>query len=96
MELLNKTDFSLHEALYCLKLKNMAGYLEACHFCNDKRCSGCPVPFDKNLTLNDLLIKIGVTNNNSFFTEGYKRGKNDVIFEIVWNNKIEKSFFDSF
>lgn len=42
------------------------------------------------------MMKIGIENNISFYTEGYKRGKNDVIFEIVWNPKIEKQFFDAF
>jgi len=74
----------------------MTGYMESCHFCSDKKCEGCPLPFDKDITYNDFLIKIGAESNTSFFTEGYKRGKNDVVFDIVWSTKIEKGFFDSF
>jgi hypothetical protein len=74
----------------------MSGYMESCHFCGDKRCDGCPLPYDKNLTFKDLMMKIGIDSNISFYSEGYKRGKNDVILEIVWNTKIEKSFFDAF
>jgi hypothetical protein len=70
--------------------------MESCHFCQDKRCEGCPLPFSKDLTFNDLLMKIGATSNVSFYTDGYKRGKQDVVIEIVWNNKIEKAFFDTF
>ena len=68
--------------------------MEACNFCEDKRCEGCPLPFTEEITYSDLLGKIGVTTNSSFYNDGYKRGKQDVIFEIVWNMKIEKSFFD--
>lgn len=52
------------------------------------------MPFTEDITYSDLLGKIGVTTNSSFYNDGYKRGKQDVIFEIVWNMKIEKSFFD--
>lgn len=99
-DFLRRNDIALYEALYCLRLKNISGYMEACHFCNDKRCEGCPVPFDKNTTLGDLMRNLGITTNLSYFTEGYKRGKNDVIFEIVWSNStgkaIDRSYFDSF
>lgn len=96
-DLLSKTtDFKFEEALYLLKLKNMSGYMESCHFCGDKKCDGCPVPFDSKLTVNDLFIKLGITSNDSFYSDGYKRGKNDVIIEICWNPKTEKTFFESF
>jgi hypothetical protein len=42
------------------------------------------------------MMKLGIENNISFYTDGYKRGKNDVMFEIIWNMKIEKNFFDGF
>lgn len=70
--------------------------MESCHFCQDKRCEGCPVPFSEDLTYNDLLMKIGITSNSSFYNDGFKRGKQDVMFEVVWNSKIEKGFFDGF
>jgi len=60
-ELLSKTEFTLSEALYIPKLKNLAGYMESCHFCGDKRCDGCPLPFDSKLTVNDLFIKLGIS-----------------------------------
>lgn len=68
--------------------------MESCHFCGDKKCEGCPLPFSKDMTFADLLGKVGATSNNSFYTDGYKRGKNDVIFEVIWNMKIDKTFFD--
>lgn len=72
--------------------------MEACHFCGDRKCEGCPIPFNSTLTYNDLLIKIGANSNVSFYPnfDTYKRGKHDVIFEIIWNNKLESVFFDKF
>ena len=72
----------------------MTGYMEACHFCGDKRCEGCPLPFDANLTYNDLLIKVGTSGNDSFYgTDGYKRGKLDIILDVVWNARTTNEFF---
>ena len=68
----------------------MSGYMEACQYCNDKKCDGCPLPFNKDLTYNDLLIKLGVDSNVSFYNDSYKRGKSDVIFDIVWHQKVDK------
>lgn len=89
-DVLSRNDLDLSQAYYCLRIKNLSGYMESCHFCNDKRCEGCPLPYTDKMTLNDLFMKIGITSNNSFYTDGFKRGKQDVIFDIVWNNKIEK------
>jgi len=93
---LSRNDLDISQAIYVLRLKNLSGYMEMCHFCLDKRCEGCPLPFTDDLTFNDLLIKIGATSNVSFYNEGYKHGKQDVIIDIIWNNRIEKSFFDKF
>jgi hypothetical protein len=41
-------------------------------------------------------MKLGATSNVSFYTDGYKRGKQDVILDIIWSPKIEKAFFDGF
>ena len=67
--------------------------MEACNFCEDKRCEGCPLPYTENMIYEDLLGKIGVTTNSSFYSDGYKKGKQDVIFDVVWNMKIDKDFF---
>lgn len=89
-----KNDLDVSQMLYSLRIKNMTGYMESCFFCGDRRCEGCPVPFDNQMTYNDLLEKIGVTSNVSFYQDGYHRGKKDVIIEVVWNIKIDKVFFD--
>lgn len=38
------------EMPYVLRLKNLTGYSEPCTFCGDRKCEGCPVPFDSNKT----------------------------------------------
>ena len=92
---MGKNDLDINEGIYSLRIKNMSGYMESCQFCGDKRCEGCPVPFSSRLTLKDLLTKLGVESNVSFFNDlGLKRGKQDITLEVVWNNRLEKSLFD--
>lgn len=75
-ELLSKNDLEIRQAVYCLRVKNMTGYMEPCHWCQDRRCDGCPLPFVENITYNDLLIKLGSSSNDSFYSsDAYKRGK---------------------
>ena len=74
--LLSKNDLDIKQAVYCLRIKNMTGYMDPCHWCGDRRCEGCPLPFDPNLTYNDFLIKLGSSGNDSFYiNDAYKRGK---------------------
>jgi hypothetical protein len=42
------------------------------------------MPFTKDLVFNDLLVKLGVESNISFYADSYKRGRSDVIIEVVW------------
>jgi hypothetical protein len=54
----------------------MTGYMDPCHWCGDRRCEVCPLPFDPNLAYNDYLIKLGSSGNDSFYVnDAYKRGK---------------------
>ena len=86
--LLSKNDLDIKQALYCLRIKNMTGYMDPCHWCGDRRCEGCPLPFDSNLAYNDYLIKLGSSGNDSFYVnDAYKRGKQDIILEVVWNSR---------
>ena len=74
--LLSKNDLDIKQAVYCLRIKNMTGYMDPCHWCGDRRCEGCPLPFDPSLTYNDYLIKLGSSGNDSFYiNDAYKRGK---------------------
>ena len=49
--------------------------MEACQFCNDRKCDDCPLPFTKDMKFEDLLMKIGAHSNVSFYQDSYKRGK---------------------
>jgi hypothetical protein len=92
-----KNDLEMSQALYCLRIKNMTGYMEPCHWCQDKRCEGCPLPFDANMTYNDMLMKVGNSSNESFYSsDAYKRGKQDLILDVVWNQRTSSEFFKQF
>lgn len=75
----------------------MTGYMEACHWCLDRRCDGCPLPFVSDMTYNDLLIKLGSSSNDSYYaSDAYKRGKQDVILDVVWSQRTQADFFSAF
>lgn len=56
---LSKNDTLLTDLIYCLRIKNLTGYMESCFFCGDKRCEGCPLPYSDEIKFEDLLRKIG-------------------------------------
>jgi hypothetical protein len=65
--------------------------MQECHFCQSSNCrQHCLLPYDPNQTLLDMLHKIGVEDNVSFY--GEKRGKNDLILNLIWHRSFE-SFF---
>lgn len=88
---LSKKSFSLSEAPYQLKIENNSTYGQNCHFCEDEKCyKNCPLPFRADMTVLDLLHKVGQEDNVSFFHNG--RGKRDLILNVVWNREIKKDF----
>jgi hypothetical protein len=93
---LSKNDFSLQDITYCLRIKNLTGYMESCYFCGDKRCEGCPLPYTDDIRYEDLLRKIGQVSNDSFYGESYTRGKKDIQLETIWLGNIDKSFYSRF
>jgi hypothetical protein len=50
----------------------------------------CTLPYDANMTVLDMLHKIGVEDNHSFY--GDKRGKNDLILNLIWQRNFEGPF----
>jgi len=54
------------------------------------------MPFTESATYNDFLGKIGINSNVSFYLnfDTYKRGKSDLIFEVVWNSKVPTEYFE--
>jgi len=86
-----KKVWPLETAPYLLKLENTAGYGQDCHFCNSHTCrQSCPLPFSSKTTVLDLLHKLGVEDNISFY-EG-KGGKADVILQLHLHQSWEKVF----
>lgn len=70
----------------------MSGYNEMCKFCQERSCDGCPLPFRDDMDFEQLMKRVGISNNESFYWDGYDKGRKDVVFEIVWNNKINTDF----
>jgi len=84
-QVLSQKMWSLSDLPYLLKLENMTSYYEKCHYCAKDNCrNNCPVPFDSNLTVLDLLHKLGSEDNVSYFDSG--KGKKDVVLNVVFNN----------
>ena len=95
--MLSKKDFKLNEMPYSLRLKNLTGYYEPCQFCNDQRCEGCPLPYTSEQDYFSLLRKIGAETNCSYYPENYQRkGRNEVIIEVVWGLQMSKQVFENF
>jgi hypothetical protein len=73
---------------YQLKVENVASYMTECHFCGNSSCRQCPFPYSSTMTVLDMLHKIGVEDNISFYNN--KKGKGDMILNLVWNKDFEK------
>jgi hypothetical protein len=93
---LSKQDVDIKDVPYALRIKNISGYMEPCVFCKDKKCDGCPLPFTEAKTYTDILNDAGITNNSSFFSDSssLKKGKQEVILEIVWSKMFPKFILD--
>ena len=68
---------------YYLRVENTSGYRHDCHFCQTPNCgANCPLPFDNKQTVLDMLHKVGVEDNVSFYNN--EKGKGDFILNLVW------------
>ena len=62
-----------------------------CNWCGQQSCrNSCPLPYNSNMTVLDMLHKIGVEDNISFY--GDNRGKSDLVIDMVWSERFRKSF----
>jgi hypothetical protein len=43
-------------------------YYDACEFCNEKRCGGCPFTNSEETKVSDLLKKMNIEHNNTLFS----------------------------
>lgn len=70
------TRFNHNETPYHLRIENIHGYgtYQPCEWCGTKQCrTNCPLPFSTQTTVLDMLNKLGVDDNTSFFQDN--RGK---------------------
>lgn len=61
--------FEVEDMPYEIYFKNVAGYYEDCHFCGQRNCSNCAVPFTEAVTVEALLKNFGLTTNDTFFSD---------------------------
>jgi hypothetical protein len=90
-EQLSKRSWDQEDMPYKLMIENTSGYSQDCHFCNTYQCKiHCPLPFSSKVTVLDMLHKIGVEDNVSFYSN--KGGKADFILNLVWQRDFDKCF----
>lgn len=88
-EELKKKGFSLNEMPWQLKIETVSGYNQDCFFCDNSKCrSSCPLPFNSKMTVFDLLQKLNVEDNVSYYNHG--KGRKDITLGLVWS----KDFLD--
>ena len=84
---LRKSYFQARHMPYQLKVENVSGYYEDCKFCGrDQSHANCPLPYLNNTTVLDMLDKLGVDDNASFYNEN--GGRNDFILNVVWHKDV--------
>lgn len=85
---MEKRRFGLEDTPYSLRIENVAGYAEDCHFCEDSRCRQCcALPYSSKTTVLDLLKKLDVQDNISYFNEG--KGRKDVTLAFIWSSDFQ-------
>jgi hypothetical protein len=90
----SKGRFDQSETPYHIRIENNRSYgvgMQPCNWCSQSSCrSNCPVPYSDQLTVLDMLNKIGVDDNISYY--GDNRGKQDFILNMVWADSFHKHF----
>lgn len=88
-EVLSQKYFDQAEMPYQLKVENNSSYGQNCHFCDNYNCTkNCPLPYTSKMTILDMLHKVGVEDNSSFYQ---KDGKSDLILNLVLNREFDFS-----
>lgn len=66
--------------------------MQDCQFCDEQKClTSCPLPFCSKTTVLDLLQKIGVEDNVSYYNEG--KGKHDITLRMVWQKDFNETIW---
>lgn len=70
--------------------------MEPCNYCGDRKCDDCPLPFTETKTYEDLLNSLHVHTNHSFYFEDHsKKGRKDVIIQLVFSKDISEIVYKS-
>lgn len=71
--------------------------MEECKFCGDKKCEGCPLPYTDKIKYEELLSRMKILGNESFFIDNYSsRGRNEIILEMAWAKSVKMDVFAPF
>jgi len=54
---------------YRLVFKNIGGIYDPCFYCRENRCDGCAIPYTEMLTIEELLKKVKLQSNDTYFYE---------------------------
>ena len=85
---MEKSAYDIDDMPYQLKIENVSGYMEDCYFCGNPQCRrGCALPYLNSMTVLDLLQKVDVTDNISYYNEG--RGRKDVTIFFRWSSQFD-------
>ena len=90
-EVMSQKVWNVDEMIYKLMVENNSSYAQDCHFCGNYHCrKHCPVPFREDMTVLDMLNKVGADDNISYYNNG--NGKHDFILNIVWHEDFQKDW----
>ena len=71
--------------------------MEDCQFCKSRKCEGCPLPYTDKLKYEELLRRLGIKGNESYFSENYSsRGRNEIVLELSLAQNLGKEIFEPF
>lgn len=76
---------------YQLRIENISAYQQECRFCEESMCrADCPLPFCSKTTVLDLMQKIPVEDNVSYYNGG--KGRRDLTLHLRWQRDFKDAF----
>jgi ubiquitin carboxyl-terminal hydrolase 4/11 len=80
---------------YEVRLVNVAGYREPCWYCEDRSCHGCPLKYNEDLKILDLLKAAMQDSNETLYSNNRMKAGKEVQLEVIWHFSFEKALFAS-
>ncbi len=78
---------------YALTFVDKRQYYQDCNLCGKRSCEFCQVPYDPATSVQQMLSKLNIADNNTFFSDDVvKRGK-ELIVQITWHHEINVNLF---